>query len=77
MLGTKTDAYFLMNMRLAIAPAAHGFGQVGRMSDHLQLSLTIRNLLDTDYAKPGGLEHLQPAIPQDGRNYLLRLDYRL
>lgn len=35
----------------------------------------IYNLLDKDYADPGGTEHIQAAIPQDGRSYRLQVRY--
>jgi len=34
----------------------------------LSASLTVRNLLNASYQTPGGFEHLQPGIPQDGRH---------
>jgi outer membrane receptor protein involved in Fe transport len=39
------------------------------------VALGILNLLDQDYGDPGGSEHLQAAIPQDGRNYRLQVRY--
>lgn len=32
-------------------------------------SLQIRNLLNTSYSYPGGIEHISPAISQDKRNF--------
>ena len=37
----------------------------------LKIRGTVYNLLDTDYAHPGGIEHWQQFIPQDGRSYRL------
>ncbi len=39
------------------------------------VSAGIYNLLNQDYADPGGTEHIQAAIPQDGRNYRLQVRY--
>jgi len=39
------------------------------------VGLGIYNLLDRDYGHPGGTEHIQAAIPQDGRNYRLQVRY--
>jgi len=43
---------------------------------NLDVALGIYNLFDQDYADPGGDEHLQAEIPQDGRNWRLKFDYR-
>lgn len=37
------------------------------------IGVGIYNLLDKDYADPGSTEHVQAAIPQDGRNYRLQV----
>jgi len=39
------------------------------------LSLGIFNLLGEDYGDPGGEEHLQAVIPQDGRSYRMQFRY--
>lgn len=41
-----------------------------------EISLNAYNLCDRRYAVPGGQEHLQDALPQDGRSYRLQLSYR-
>lgn len=38
-----------------------------------RLGLLVDNLLDTDYADPGGAEHRQAEIPQLGRTFRLQL----
>ena len=72
---TETEPYLLVDLRLVIAPQRSLLGSVSGLSEHVDLSLTVRNLLDTAYATPGGWEHLQPAIGQDGRSYRLSLDF--
>ena len=42
----------------------------------LELSLRVNNVLDATYATPGGVEHRQAAITQDGRNLSVELRYR-
>ena len=37
------------------------------------IGVGIYNLLGKDYADPGSTEHVQAAIPQDGRNYRLQV----
>ncbi|MFA6111148.1 MAG: TonB-dependent receptor [Candidatus Latescibacterota bacterium] len=46
-------------------------GTLGRV----RVAVSVRNLLNTRYAYPGGLEHLQPAIEQDGRTWSVDLGY--
>jgi len=40
------------------------------------LSLRVTNVFDVAYATPGGVEHRQSAIKQDGRTFLFRLDWQ-
>lgn len=47
----------------------------GGILSHVQAAVSVRNLLNTRYAYPGGLEHLQPAIEQDGRAWSVDLGY--
>ena len=69
---TQTDAYMLSNMTFRAQENA-SFMQFLPGGWHLDLQL--RNLFDTVYTTPGGFEHLQPAIQQNGRNYLLEIGY--
>ena len=43
---------------------------------NLDVALGVYNLFDQDYADPGADEHLQAEIPQDGRSWRLKVDYR-
>lgn len=43
---------------------------------NLDVALGVYNLFNQDYADPGSDEHLQAEIPQDGRTWRLKLDYR-
>lgn len=63
--GTKTDSYFLANFNIAS----------DLLWDHLKVSLLVRNLFDTTYSLPGGFEHRQPAIIQDKRNFVVKIEY--
>jgi hypothetical protein len=36
----------------------------------------VRNVLDEAYAYPGGFEHLQAAITQNGRDVTLAVEHR-
>jgi len=62
--GTETPSYCLTDLNLTSKPLS-GFS----------LSLAIRNLFDRRYATPGGVEHIQPAIEQDGRSFVGRVSW--
>jgi outer membrane receptor for ferrienterochelin and colicins len=42
----------------------------------VSVSASVYNLLDTHYRDPGGQEHVQDGIEQDGRSVRLKLTYR-
>lgn len=63
---TETDPYLLTNIHLSTKP----------LFDRLTFSFLIRNLFDVDYRLPGGFEHVQPAIAQDGRNFAIKLEIK-
>jgi iron complex outermembrane receptor protein len=63
--GGTTDAYALARAGVRVSPLAR-----------LDAWLTIENLFDARYATPGGFEHLQPSIQQDGRTLRAGLGYR-
>ena len=75
--GTRTDSYLLTDFRLSTRLQPEGDTFLNSLFNALEVSLTVRNLFDVTYATPGGFEHLQPAITQNGRNYLVRVDYEL
>jgi iron complex outermembrane receptor protein len=37
------------------------------------VSASVYNLFDKAYADPGGQEHVQDTIPQDGRSYRVKV----
>jgi len=61
---TKTKPFFLANLNLVSKTFLQRF----------RASLLVNNLFDIEYAYPGGYEHLQDAIIQDGRDFILRLE---
>lgn len=66
LVGNYTDASLVANATLS-----------GRLLDNrLELSASIYNLFDEDYAFPGSTGHSQDTIPQNGRSYLLKCTYR-
>ncbi len=65
-VSTTTEPFLLVNATLA--------WELARIPVSIQLQ--ARNLLDEDYALPGGVEHRQASIPQDGRALTLRFELR-
>lgn len=65
--GTKTKPYLLTDLNLVTKP----------LLGHLKLSFLVKNLFDVEYSTPGGFEHVQDAIIQDGRTFITKLEYRL
>jgi outer membrane receptor protein involved in Fe transport len=59
------------NLRLTARASSTRRELLGRA----QVAISVRNLLDARYEYPGGLEHLQPAIEQDGRTWGVGLGY--
>jgi len=47
-----------------------------KITEKFDLSSGFYNLFDKRYADSGGLEHVQSSIPQDGRNFRIKLTYR-
>jgi iron complex outermembrane receptor protein len=41
----------------------------------LELGVSVYNLGDTEYADPGGVEHVMDSIPQDGRTWRFKARY--
>jgi iron complex outermembrane receptor protein len=63
--GTSTDPSMVTDLHLLVP--AHTPARSARSLDRLQLSLRVSNLFDASWATPGGVEHRQAAIVQDGR----------
>jgi iron complex outermembrane receptor protein len=61
--GRKTPSVMLTNLNLSTA----------LWSPSLRLSVTVKNLLNVQYATPGGIVHTQDTIAQNGRTLLVRL----
>jgi iron complex outermembrane receptor protein len=63
--GVETDPYTLATLTLRKASVYRG----------AELLLQVRNVFDARYATPGGFEHRQASIPQDGRTWALRVGW--
>jgi outer membrane receptor for ferrienterochelin and colicins len=64
--GPKTGDLFLANVNL----------NARWPGDHIRISLLILNALNSRYEFPGGIEHLQPTLEQDGRTVTFGLEYK-
>ncbi|RQW03504.1 TonB-dependent receptor [candidate division KSB1 bacterium] len=62
---TKTKPYLLTDLNLSSK----------LFSNQVKFALKIRNLFDVNYRTPGGFEHVQPAIRQNGRNFTARVEF--
>ncbi|MBS1816109.1 MAG: TonB-dependent receptor [Acidobacteria bacterium] len=63
--GQRVDSYGIVNLTL--------LGK--QLARNLDLSFSVDNLLDKHYSDPGAQQHLQNAIPQDGRNLRAKLTW--
>jgi iron complex outermembrane receptor protein len=59
------DGFFVTNLTLFSHDLLKG----------LEVSFSVYNLFNNNYGDPGGEEHLQNRIKQDGRNFRLKLTY--
>ena len=74
--GTKTDPFLIVNLNLGIHPFHAAVPSNGpRFLHGFDVALRITNLFDARYAYPGGVQHVQNGIEQDGRAVMVRLGY--
>jgi iron complex outermembrane receptor protein len=64
--GTETKGFTRFDLTLAT-----------RLLPGLTLNAALRNAFDAEIEYPGGAEHRQNTLRQDGRTFVLRLDARL
>jgi iron complex outermembrane receptor protein len=64
--GTDLGGFFLVNATLLTR----------KLNRDFDFSASLYNLFNKQYAESGGLEHLETSIPQDGRNFRVKLVYR-
>jgi iron complex outermembrane receptor protein len=63
--GSYTDDVYLTNLTFSTKNLWRG----------IEVSASIYNLFDQEYGDPGGTEHLQNEIPQDGRSFQFKISY--
>jgi outer membrane receptor for ferrienterochelin and colicins len=64
--GNQLSDFYVVNLTLFNQKLVKGW----------QASASIYNLFDAKYSDPGGVEHVQDAIRQDGRTFRIKLTYR-
>ena len=63
--GNNTDGYGITNLTLSSQ----------KLLENLEVSASIYNLFDKEYADPASEEHVQNSIVQDGRNFRIKASY--
>jgi len=71
-VGTSTPAFARSDLTVGFTPSDH---TLLAWATGLDVSVRARNVFGAHYSTPGGVEHLQPGIPQDGRVLSLSLDW--
>jgi len=64
--GTETDPSWIFNLTL----------YTQRLIKNVEFSASLYNLFNQQYDVPGGSEHVQVVIPQDGRSFRFKLTMR-
>jgi iron complex outermembrane receptor protein len=72
--GTETDPHLVTHLKATVNFPVSSSSAFGRVLSRTSLSIQLRNLFDEDYKTPGGYEHIQDAIQQNGRTFLVELD---
>ena len=62
---TKTHPYLLANLNLSTS----------RLWNHFEADFRVENIFNVKYEHPGGYEHVQDALEQDGRNFRFKLSF--
>ena len=81
-LFASTDAQYVSKVTSIRQTELGGFVLVDlvfytrKIAQRLDVSGGLYNLFDKRYADSGGVEHLEAAIPQDGRSFQIKLTYR-
>lgn len=71
--GSSTPSFVRTDINLGYALPLSRLGGLGKSAE---VSLRVNNVFDTRYFTPGGVEHRQAAIVQDGRAFTMRLNWR-
>lgn len=74
---TNTKSFALVNLNCRYSPSFRQYASLSRFSDKIEISFQVRNLFNASYSMPGGFEHRQASIAQDGRNYCVAVKLKL
>ncbi len=72
----KTKSYLLTNLTLAFKSTCMKRGGLNNFIGKMDITLSINNIFDVSYESPAGFEHIENAIPQDRRNFIISAGYR-
>lgn len=67
---TWTKPFCLNNLSISFIPQSVSLNNDGNLFDRLNFTFKVNNLFDVRYELPGGPEHLQNALMQNGTNYI-------
>lgn len=70
---TYSDPFWLCNINLNISPFIKANLNILK---GITLAARVNNVFDSNYGLPGGFEHIQNLIFQNGRNYSFRLNMK-
>ncbi|MFA6570341.1 MAG: hypothetical protein WCT77_03815, partial [Bacteroidota bacterium] len=68
---TWTKPFIINNLSFSFLPPQNTSNTEERFLNRLNISLKINNLFDVQYELPGGPEHRQNALLQNGANFII------
>ncbi|TAK54888.1 MAG: hypothetical protein EPO24_12765, partial [Bacteroidetes bacterium] len=73
--GTTTEPILTTRLALFAQPGLSDETWLAGAINRFKVSLLVDNIFNSEYSTPGGVEHLQRAIPQDRRNFRFKVSY--
>ncbi len=70
---TQTDSFLFARVNIATQAKRK---KSGGFLEHWRFSMLIDNVFDSENSTPGRHEHIQAAIAQEGRRFVLKVEYR-
>jgi iron complex outermembrane receptor protein len=80
-LFASLDSWYMSRRRTLSGGSVGGFGILNatllsrNLGQHTDISASLYNLFDKNYADPGAAEHTQDSLQQDGRNFRVKLTF--
>lgn len=75
--GSFTSPFSTLDATLRIHPFKNESLALPAWLERVEAVFLVRNLFDRSYSTPGGLEHLQASLQQDGRSFAVRIEVEL